>query len=51
MNVLKAHLGMVYVAILVMIVASIPMLRETRHIRSLEGWPTGINQQHRGFSG
>jgi len=50
-NVLKTRPGLVYVAILVMLVVCIPMLREARHVHSLQGWPSGISQPHRGFAG
>ncbi len=51
MNTFKPRPGMVYVAILVMLVCSIPMLREAKHMRSLESWHKGISQPHRSFSG
>ncbi|MGI2035273.1 hypothetical protein ACRQ1B_23085 [Rhizobium panacihumi] len=51
MNSLKARPGLVYVAVLVLLVVSIPMLRAERHSQSLQAWPAGISQPHRGFSG
>ncbi|TCR00018.1 hypothetical protein EDF70_10795 [Neorhizobium sp. JUb45] len=51
MNAFKTRPGIVYIAILVMLVVSIPMLREAKHMRSLQGWPTGASQPHRSFSG
>lgn len=51
MNILKTRPGLVYVAVLVMLVVSIPMLREARHVHSLQGWPGGISHTHRGFVG
>ncbi|MGF9566499.1 hypothetical protein [Neorhizobium sp. JUb45] len=50
-NAFKTRPGIVYIAILVMLVVSIPMLREAKHMRSLQGWPTGASQPHRSFSG
>jgi len=50
-NVLKIRPGMVFVAILVFLVVSIPMLREERHVHPLQGWPNGISQPHRSFFG
>jgi hypothetical protein len=38
-NVLKSHPGMVYVAVLVMVVCALPLARETRHIRQMDGLP------------
>lgn len=51
MNAFKTRPGLVYVAVLVMLVVCIPMLREAKHMHSPEAWPAGFSQPHRGFAG
>ncbi|AYD03567.1 hypothetical protein [Neorhizobium sp. NCHU2750] len=51
MNSLKTRPGMVYIAALVIVVCSIPLMREAKRIHTLQSWPTENVQRHRNFMG
>ncbi|WP_180356000.1 hypothetical protein [Aliirhizobium smilacinae] len=50
MNTFRTRVGMVYVAALVLVVCSIPLMHEAKRIHTLQSWPTDA-QPHRGFLG
>jgi hypothetical protein len=49
-NAFKTRPGMIYVAVLVLVVCSIPLMHEAKRIHTLQNWPTDA-QSHRGFLG
>jgi hypothetical protein len=49
-NTFRTRFGMIYVAVLVLVVCSIPLMHEVKRIHTLQNWPTDA-QPHRGFLG
>jgi hypothetical protein len=50
-NSFRTRPGMVYVAVLVLVVCSIPLMREAKRMHTLQTWPTDSAQPHRSFLG
>lgn len=51
MNALRTRLGIIYVAALVLVIISIPALREAKHLNSVQTWPAGATTANHSFSG
>lgn len=51
MNPFKARPGMVFVAVLVLVVFSIPLMREAKRLHTLQTWPVDDTRPHHSFVG
>lgn len=51
MNSFRTRPGMMYVAALVLVIVSIPLMREAKRMHNLQTWPTDTTQIHRSLAG